>query len=119
MVVVEPLLLGVLASAALPRLALFGAPAYALLAARGAAAAFGIVAGRRLWSGEDGAWRAALVWLLLSAALALLTLATPYFPANRTPDGKRLAVAVTLVWYGGWVTYVACHAAARRTRWRS
>lgn len=106
MVVVEPLLLGLAASGALARLPQFGVPAYLLLAARGGVAALGIVIGRRLWNGEAEARRPAMVWASLACAMALLTIATPYFPGNRTPDGKRLAVLGAILWYGWWIVYL-------------
>lgn len=114
MVVVEPLLLGLAASGAMSRLPLYGVPAWLFLAARGSVAAFGIVVGRRLWAGDGGARRAALVWVVLSCGLAWLTIATPYFPGNRTPGDKRMAVVTTAAWYGLWALYLLRAGAVRR-----
>lgn len=106
MVVVEPLTLALAASAALPRFALYGWPAWALLVLRGAVAAFGIVVGRRLWAGDTAARTLALAWVLLAVTGAVATWLTPYFPSNQTPDGRRFAAALTLGWYAAWTLYL-------------
>ena len=101
--VVSPLAFALELQGALHRLLDFGAPALLLLACRVAVVIAGFVAGRRLWDGDVEGWRVVRLWAIGAAAALVLTFATPYFPSNRTPAEKRLALAAWLCVYAGWI----------------
>jgi hypothetical protein len=114
MLVWEPLGLALTASAALPRLALYGFPAYVLLGARLAVAGLGLAAGRALWVGRPEGDRLARWWLAAATLAGVLTLLTPYFAVNRLPGTRGPLLAFLLAWNGGWFLYLA----ARRNQSR-
>jgi hypothetical protein len=113
MVAWEPLSLAVTASAALPRLVLYGLPAFLLLGCRLLVAGVGLGAGRALWSGGPDAERLAQGWLALATLTGVLTACTPYFSVNRLPGTAGLLVGFLLVWNGLWFVYLQ---ARQRTR---
>lgn len=106
LVVWEPVSFALTASSSLGRLAGFGLPAFALLAARVAVTGFGIVVGRALWAGTPHAPRAARLWLVLASLVLVATFATPYFPSNRLPGTKGPLLALLLLHHLAWYLYL-------------
>jgi hypothetical protein len=101
--VVSPLAFAIEVQGALDRLLDYGAPALFLLAFRTAVIIVGFVGGRRLWDGDVEGWRLVRLWAIGAAIALVLTFATPYFPSNRTPSDKRLALAGWLCVHAAWV----------------
>lgn len=109
----SPAALALETAAALPRLGQYGPPAVALAVLRALVAGMGMAVAPALWSGRPGAPHAARGWLLLDAAAGTIALLTPYFPSNRTPGGKALALAAAVAFNGAWYVYLR---RARRVR---
>lgn len=107
LVVWQPLSFALTASAALERIVAYGAPAILLLGMRMCITGIGIAAGRAVWAQRPYARRLTLWFLALASVATLLTAATPYFPSNRTPTGKRLVVGAILVHNAAWAILVA------------
>jgi len=102
----EPLSFALLASAALDRLTRYGWPAIALLACRVGITGLGIAAGRALWTLRPHGRAMALAWLGLAAAASVITFVTPYFPSQRPPGEKTLALLLSLAFDAGWAAYL-------------
>jgi hypothetical protein len=100
-------------AAALPRLVQYGAPAVGLAFLRALVAGGGMVVAPALWTGRPGAPRAARAWLVLDAAVGTVSLLTPYFPSNRTPGGKSMALIAAIAFDAAWYLYLR---RARRVR---
>jgi hypothetical protein len=114
LVIVEPLGLAYTASSALPRLALYGPPAFLLLACRVLVAGLGIAAGRALWTGDAAGPRLARWWAAAHALALVLTFATPFFPSNRVPGTKGPTLAFLLALDAGWWAWLRWSPAVRR-----
>ena len=99
---VGPLAFALELQTAIGRLSAFGAPALGLLALRAAVTALGLVAGRLLWRDDTDGWRLVRIWSIAAAMAHVATFLTPYFPSNRTPGEKRLALLVWLLAYVAW-----------------
>jgi hypothetical protein len=106
MLVVGPTAFALEAAGALERLQAHGPPAAALLVYRVVVTGLGMVVAPSLWSGRPGAVSGARWWLLLDAAASVLTFATPFFPSNRLPAAKRLALAIALAVNAVWLAYL-------------
>jgi hypothetical protein len=106
-----PLAMALEAQTALGRLLSFGAPALLLLAFRVAVTALGLIAGRLLWRGDDDGWRLVRLWSVAAALATAVTFLTPYFPSNRTPGEKPIALLAWMAVYAVW--FVIAH---RQTR---
>lgn len=102
----EPLSFALVASSALDRLARYGLPALALLAFRVTVTGFGIAAGRALWTLRPHGRAMALAWLGLAAMASVITFGTPYFPSQRSPGAKTLALLLSLAFDAGWAAYL-------------
>lgn len=92
-----------------------GLPAILIAAARFLAAAFGAAAGMALLRRQPAAITLAKASLTVTAAIELLVLLTPYFPSNRVPGDEPIYVALTLGYYGGWMTYLLRSKRVRNT----
>jgi hypothetical protein len=103
---IGPAALALEASGALSRLQVHGPPAAVLLLYRAAVAGLGMVVAPSLWAGRAGAVSGARWWLALDAVGTVLTYATPFFPSNRPPGAKRLALAVALALNAAWFAYL-------------
>jgi hypothetical protein len=114
LVVWEPLTFALTASAALPRLVIYGLPAFALLAYRGLVVGLGIAAGRALWAGRTEGPTLARSWAILHATAVVLTFATPYFPSNRVPGAKGPVLALLLLIDGAWWAWLRWSTSVRR-----
>jgi hypothetical protein len=111
LVIVAPAAFALEAQAAVGRLLGFGAPAIALLVVRAAVTILGLVAGLALRRGDEGGWRLVRAWSVAAAGATLVTFLTPYFPSNRAPGEKRLALAAWLLVYAAW--FVIAHTRGR------
>jgi len=78
-------------------------------------AALGIAAALALWNRRPGAVTLARIVLVFSAAADLFVYLTPYFPSNRAPGETPIVVAVSLVYYAGWLAYLSRSRRVRRT----
>lgn len=105
LVVWEPLSFAVVASASLHRLAIYGAPAWLLVAYRVFVTGYGIAAGRAVWHREPSARLMVCVWAAVAGVAASLTAATPFFASNRLPGTKAPLLVLTLVYYGALALY--------------
>lgn len=112
--VIAPVAFALEAQNALGRLLSFGAPALLLAFARAGVTTLGLVAGRLLWRGEAEGWRLVRWWSLAAAAATTATFLTPYFPSNRAPGEKWLALAAWLVVYALWFVVATRKASVRR-----
>jgi hypothetical protein len=119
LVVVHPLALAFGASAALSSIATRGWPAIMVLVARMAARGVGVAAGIALLFRRDAAIALVKVSLISTAATELFVIATPYYPSNRVPGDEPLYIAVTLAYYGVWMTYLFRSRRVRNTFGRS
>lgn len=103
LVVWEPLTFAVTISSALPRLAVYGYPAYLLAAYRALVVGVGVAAGRALWGAAPGAIRLGQAWAVAHIVALVVTFATPFFPSNRVPGTKgptlALLVAMDVAWW--------------------
>jgi len=106
MLAIGPAALALETSGALSRLQAYGPPAAALFLYRAVVAGLGMVVAPSLWAGRAGAVSGARWWLVLDAAGTVLTFATPFFPSNRLPGAKRLALAVALALNAAWFAYL-------------
>ena len=114
LVIWEPATFALAASAALSRLALYGAPAFLLGAYRSVVVGVGIAAGRALWAGRREGRRLAQWWAVLDAAGTVLTFATPYFPSNRLPGTKGPLLALLLTVNAAWFLWLQWGPSVRR-----
>jgi hypothetical protein len=110
--IAAPLAMALEAQTALGRLLSFGAPALLLLAFRIAVTALGLIAGRLLWRGDDDGWRLVRLWSVAAALATAVTFLTPYFPSNRTPGEKPIALLAWMAVYAAW--FVIAHRQTRR-----
>jgi hypothetical protein len=110
--IAAPLALALEAQTALGRLLSFGAPALLLLAFRIAVTALGLIAGRLLWRGDDDGWRLVRLWSVTAALATAVTFLTPYFPSNRAPGEKPIALLAWMAVYAAW--FVMAHRQMRR-----
>jgi hypothetical protein len=109
----EPLNLGLVASAVLPRIT--DRPAALLvLGARLLATAVGLAAGVALFRRRPHAIRLTTIALVLSSATALLMLAR-WFPANRPPGTRVPLILLTLVYNAAWLWYLRRSKQVRQT----
>ena len=97
LLVVQPVSLALTLDRALPRVAVFGATAWLLIAARVGLAGAGIAVARRLRAHEPGAWRAVAWWACAAIATTLLEGAWPELPTGLAPSEARLATRASAV----------------------
>jgi hypothetical protein len=103
----QPLSLALTAGNALSALPLRGAPLGAILVARVAVASLAVAAGLAIANLRPGAVVLARASLIASLAMDLVVYATPYYPNNRMPGDTPLYAAASIVFYGGWLTYLS------------
>jgi hypothetical protein len=115
LVVFHPLSLAVTASGALSSLSSRGTAIALILLLRLIVVGFGIAAGRALQTLQTSAVSLAKAALIASAATDVFVYATPYFPNNRPPGDTIYYVAATLLYHGGWLTYLSRSSRVRTT----
>jgi hypothetical protein len=98
--------LALVASDALRALPIRGTPLALVLLGRLIVAGFSVAAGQALTSVRPGAVALAKTSLVLSAAMDVFVLTTPYFPNNRVPGDTPFYVAASLIFYGSWFLYL-------------
>jgi hypothetical protein len=101
-----PVSLALVASNALPALAVRGLPLAMVLIGRLFVTSFGIAAGIALLTRRGPAVAMAALALILSAASDLAVYLTPYFPSNRMPGDTPIYVAASLTYHGLWLAYL-------------
>ena len=106
LLLVQPLAVGLTASATLDAVMIRGFAAMLLLLARLVVTALGIGAGLALLGRRTGAVAFARLSLLASAATDLLIYLTPFYPNHRAPGETPVWIVATVVVYGGWVAYL-------------
>lgn len=106
----EPLTFAFTLAGALPRLAVYGWPAYLLALYRTGVVGLGVAAGRALWTASPGARHLVQGWALTHALGLVLTYSTPFFPSNRVPGTKGPLLALFVAFD------VACWVWARQSR---
>jgi hypothetical protein len=84
-----------------------GAATAAFLLARIVVAGVGIAAGMSLWRGDPHARRLAAVALILTAAVAAVTLTTTLLPTSIMPGDRWLYLTAIVIFNGGWLVYLA------------
>jgi hypothetical protein len=116
LIIWEPLEFAVAASGALNAVAVRGLPVVLVLAVRLAATVLSMAAARSLSSRDPRSPTLAMVALGLTGAIRLFAYLTPYFPSNRLPGQTPFYVAVTVVYYGGCLAYLAWSKQAKALR---
>ncbi len=111
----QPLSFGLLASAELDAVVVSGFPAVLVLVVRLLLVALGIAAGLALLSRRPAALSLAIASLTASAAMDVFVYMTSYFPSNRAPGEGTLWATAAVVWYGGWLLYLARSGRIRAT----
>ena len=111
--IAAPLAFALEVQTSLGRLVSFGAPALLLLAFRVAVTTLGLIAGRLLWRGDEDGWRLVRLWSVAAALATAVTFLTPYFPSNRTPGEKPVALLAWMAVYATWL--VVAHRHVRRS----
>jgi hypothetical protein len=111
----RPVSSALVGSQALSVLSVRGPSLAVALAALTLVTAFGVAAGIALLARRGAAVRMAIAALLLSAALDLTIYTSSYFPSNRMPGDEFLYVAVSLIYHGGWLTYLFVSRRVRNT----
>ena len=106
LLVVQPTVVGLGASAALDAAMIRGVPAMALLILRLIVTAVGVGAGLALAGRRTGAVSFARVSLIASAATDLFIYVTPFYPNRRAPGETPIWIAGTVLLYGGWLLYL-------------
>src|SRR5260221_4003509 len=106
LIVYQPLALALEASTALQALPIRGLSLGLVLAARLVVTAVGVAAGLALAGRRPAAVALAKGSLVLSGAMDLFVYTTPFFPSNRLPGTTPWYAAASLVFYGGWLTYL-------------
>jgi hypothetical protein len=101
-----PVSLALVASNALPALAVRGLPLAMVLIGRLFVTSCGIAAGIALLTRRGPAVTMAALALILSAAIDLAVYLTPYFPSNRMPGDTPIYVAASLTYHGLWLAYL-------------
>jgi hypothetical protein len=96
----------VTAASALGALTVRGVPVVILLIARLVATGIGVAAGIALAGRRAGAPALAQAALGLSAAVALVTYLTPWFPNNRMPGDTPFYAAGSLAYHAAWILYL-------------
>ncbi len=97
LLVVQPVSLALTLDRALPRVALFGATAWLVVAARVSLAGAGIAVARRLRAHEPDAWRAAMLWACAAIGTTLLEWAWPELPTGLAPSEARVATLAAVM----------------------
>ena len=115
LVAYQPVSLALRAAAVLDALPLRGLPLALLLAARVLVAAFGIAAGTAIVRRAASALTMAKTAVALSAAADVVAYATPYWPNNRPPGEISLFIAIALIYYTAWMTYLFRSRRVRKT----
>jgi hypothetical protein len=115
LVVWEPLTFALTLSSALPRLALFGPPAYLLAGYRAVVVALGVAAGRAMWARSPAGRRLARWWAPAHMLAVALTFATPFFPSNRVPGTKEPILLLLLTIDAAWFIWLTRSRRLRRS----
>lgn len=103
----EPVSFALAAAGAFNAISVRGLPVAVMLIGRLATTALAFAAGRALLDLRPGAPTLTRVALIALAAVQLIALLTPWFPTNRLPGDTPLYVGWTLLYYGGWLAYLA------------
>jgi hypothetical protein len=107
LLVVQPIVVGLAASASLDAALIRGMPAMLLLILRLVVTAVGVGAGLALAGRRIGAVSFARFSLITSAATDLIIYITPFYPNRRAPGETPIWIAGTVLLYGGWLLYLA------------
>lgn len=102
----EPASFALAASGAFNAMSVRGVPVAMLLVARLTVTALAFAAGRAMLDLRPGAPTLARAALATLAAVQLVALLSPWFPSNRLPGDTPLYVGWTLIYYGGWFTWL-------------
>lgn len=111
----QPVNVGLTASGSLDSISLGGLPVALGLVLRLLVTACGVAAGLALLNRRPGAVTLTRIVLVVSAVTDLFVYLTPYFPHNRAPGETPIYVAVSLVYYTGWLAYLARSRRVRAT----
>ena len=107
LLIVQPIVVGLAASASLDAALIRGIPAMLLLILRLVVTAVGVGAGLALAGRRIGAVSFARFSLITSAATDLIIYITPFYPNRRAPGETPIWIAGTVLLYGGWLLYLA------------
>jgi len=106
LLIVQPIVVGLGASASLDAALIRGIPAMLLLILRLAVTAVGVGAGLALAGRRIGAESFARFSLITSAVMDLIIYSTPFYPNRRAPGETPIWIAGTVLLYGGWLLYL-------------
>jgi hypothetical protein len=109
----QPISFALVASIALSRIAVRGAPVAIILIARVVTVGVGIAAGLALLGRRPGAVALTKFSLAVTAALDVFVYLTPYFPTNLPPGDAPLYAAAAVAYAAGWILYLARSKRAR------
>jgi len=101
-----PIRAALVASNALPALAVRGTSLALALLALTFVTSFGIAAGIALLMRQGPALAMAKAAVVLSAAMDLVIYLSSYFPSNRMPGDTPIYVAGSLAYHGAWLVYL-------------
>jgi hypothetical protein len=96
LLVVEPVALALTLDRALPRMPIFGAAAWTLVAVRIGVVAAGIAVARRLRTRDDAAWTAVALWACAAIGATLLERAWPELPTGLAPSEARVVASAAI-----------------------
>jgi len=103
----QPLNLSLTTAGTLEGLSRRGPGLAAILVARLFSASLGIAAGLSLMQRKPGAVSIAKASLIFSAAVDVVTYATPWYPNNRPPGDATMILIASLAYYALWLAYLA------------
>lgn len=106
LVVVEPSIFAWRASSGLTRVLSYGAPAVLLLGLRLVVVGLGVSAGLAIWLGRPHGVAMARGFFVLSLVGSVVTVLTPYFPANRPPGTLLPLLTAVALYHAGWLVYL-------------
>lgn len=107
LLIYQPISLAYVAPTILESLPIRGLPTALLLAARVVCVATGIAAGISLMARQRTGVHLARIALVATTATDLFIYATPYYPNHRMPGDTPIYVAVSLLYSGVWLAYLA------------
>jgi hypothetical protein len=108
----QPLYAAITIAAGLQSLPVRGAPVAAIMALRAVVAGISMAAGSALLDdshgrhGRHGAGPLAMAALGSAVVLDVFVLSTSFYPNNRAPGDTPLYLAATVLYHGGWITYL-------------
>jgi hypothetical protein len=108
----QPLYAAITIAAGLQSLPVRGAPVAAIMTLRAVVAGISMAAGSALLDdshgrhGRHGAGPLAMAALGSAVVLDVFVLSTSFYPNNRAPGDTPLYLAATVLYHGGWITYL-------------